>query len=61
MVMDPKESKLFEADRRTAERENPSDRRVMLRPSSKLRILGGVAALLVAAILSGLVYFFTRG
>jgi hypothetical protein len=59
--MDHKDSKLFEADRRIIERENPSDRRFMFRPSTKLRVLGGLAALLVAAILSGLIYFLTRG
>ena len=58
--MSDNEKGLFQADRRVEERDNPSDRRLYLRPSTRLRILGGVAALLVAAALYGIIYLLNR-
>lgn len=47
-------------DRRIDERENPTDRRTMMRPSTKLRIYGGVAALAVAGALYLIVYLLNQ-
>lgn len=56
---DKKPTQLFN-DRRVDERENPSDRRTVLRPSAKLRMYGGIAALTVVGALYLIVYLLNR-
>ena len=54
------EDGLFKPDRRQEPRADSRDRRMYLRPTVLLQVLGYLVAALVAAIICGVVYFLLK-